>query len=64
MRRVRVWFGPNLIGEFAASTPRAHAYADAMPYRYQGLRVTITDLDPGRELDPLPTERLWSLTVQ
>ena len=64
LRRVRVWFGPNLIGEFASSAPRARAYAEAMPYRYQGLRVTIAELDAGQELDPLPTERLWSLTVQ
>lgn len=63
-RRVRLWFGPNLIGEFAASAQRARAFADAMPYRYHGVRVTITELDTERTLDALPTERLWSLTVQ
>lgn len=63
-RRVRVWFGPNLIGEYAATAQRARAYAEAMPYRYHGLRITITDLETERRLEPLPTERLWPLTVQ
>lgn len=61
--QVRAWFGPHLICEYAASLTEAQAYADTVPYRFLGLRVTIADLDPDESPAPLPPRQLWSLTV-
>lgn len=64
-RRIRTWFGPHLIREYAAPRAQAEAYAQEMPYAFHGLRVTLSESDPGEDLEPLPSERrLWPLTVQ
>lgn len=63
--RIRVWFGPHLVRELAAAPGDAAACAEEMPYRFHGLRITIGNLDPAEQLDPLPTEPwLWPLTVR
>lgn len=62
-RRVRAWFGPHLICEHAASRSDAQAYAEAMPFRFHGLSVTVGNLAPGDSPEPLPPRRLWPLTV-
>lgn len=63
-KRVRAWFGPHLICEHSAAAGTASAYAETMPFRYQGLSVTISDTKGDEDLVPLPPERLWPLTIR
>lgn len=52
LRRVRVWFGRQVICTHDAEPAKARAFADAMTRRYAGLRVTIDGRThrPGSEL--------------
>lgn len=65
VRRVRAWFGPHLICEHAASHADAHgyAYAETMPFQFDGLRVAVSQLGPYDSPGPLPSRNLWPLTV-
>lgn len=64
-RRVRVWFGREVICSHAAEPERARRYAVLMRQRFAGLRVTIDD-EPydGDRSRGLPSEPLWPLTVK
>lgn len=57
---VRVWFGHHVVCEYADTSDLAERYADAMGRRFRGLKVTI-ERDHGRQLPPLPAQRMWEL---
>lgn len=68
-RRVRVWFGTNVVCDYRDEKPRADAYAEAMRLRFRGLRVTIDDAEdtnaPDEKATRLPGDhRMWELTVR
>src|SRR5690606_27024487 len=62
-RRVRVWFGNEVICSHVAEAEQAERYARLMAQRYAGLTIMIENaLD---ETDPqLPHELLWEQTVK
>lgn len=60
---MRLWFGPHLLGEYAANVETARLYADVMAFQFDGLRVTIGRPMTNQALEPLPPQRLWPLTV-
>lgn len=61
--RVRLWFGPHLLGEYATDAGKAQTYADVMAFQFHGLRVTTGWPETGQVLEPLPPRRLWPLTA-
>jgi|Tabmets5t2r1_1033131.scaffolds.fasta_scaffold27954_3 hypothetical protein len=61
-RRVRVWFGSEVICSHEADPCQAQRYAMLMSRRFAGLRVTIDD-QPGARDTALPDELLWDSTV-
>lgn len=63
-RRVRVWFGAQLVADYVADPPTAQRYAEAMGRRFAGLHVTSERAlpPPPAGVGPLPSERLWELT--
>jgi len=61
-RRVRVWFGNEVICSHEADPQQAQKYAKLMSQRFAGLRVTIDD-KPGANDRKLPNELLWESTV-
>lgn len=62
-RRVRVWFGSEVICSHAADPGEAERYAKLMAQRFAGLTVTIDD-QPGAKDQGLPHELLWEQTVR
>lgn len=65
--RVRVWFGEQVLCDYAAPRPQAERYATAMRRRFFGLHVTIDASVPASDSDrsPLPdNSALWPLTVK
>jgi hypothetical protein len=62
-RRVRVWFGSEVICSHAADPGEAEQYARLMARRFAGLTVTIDD-QPGERDARLPHELLWEQTVR
>lgn len=62
-RRVRVWFGSEVICSHAADPGEAERYARLMAQRFAGLTVTIDD-QPGEKDLGLPHELLWEQTVR
>lgn len=62
-RRVRVWFGSEVICSHAAAPDEAERYARLMARRFAGLAVTIDD-KPGHKDQRLPHELLWEQTVR
>jgi hypothetical protein len=61
-RRVRVWFGSEVICSHEADPYQAQRYAMLMSRRFAGLRVTIDDKPTARDR-ALPDELLWDSTV-
>jgi hypothetical protein len=61
-RRVRVWFGSEVICSHEADPQQAQRYAKLMARRFAGLRVTIDDNPSGTDRR-LPNELLWESTV-
>lgn len=61
-RRVRVWFGSEVICSHEADPQQAQRYAKLMSRRFAGLRVTI-DANPSANDRKLPNELLWDSTV-
>lgn len=62
-RRVRVWFGSEVICSHAAEPDEAERYARLMARRFAGLNVTVDD-QPGETDQGLPHELLWERTVR
>lgn len=62
-RRVRVWFGTEVICSHVADSAAAERYADLMQRRFAGLTITVDD-DPGVADPDLPHELLWEQTVK
>jgi hypothetical protein len=62
-RRVRVWFGSEVICSHAADPAEAKRYARLMARRFAGLTVTIDD-QPGEKDTGLPHELLWERTIR
>lgn len=62
-RRVRVWFGSEVICSHIADPGQAERYARLMAQRFAGLAVTV-DNAPGERDSELPHELLWELTVR
>lgn len=62
-RRIRVWFGSEVICSHVAEPDEADRYARLMARRYSGLTVTIDD-QPGKHDRSLPHELLWEQTVR
>ena len=61
-RRVRVWFGNEVICSHVADPGEAERYAALMGKRFAGLMITVDDAPEGS--DPtLPHELLWERTV-
>jgi hypothetical protein len=63
MRRVRVWFGTEVICSHVADTTEAERYAALMARRFAGLTITVDDA-PAMSDPALPHELLWEQTVQ
>lgn len=61
-RRVRVWFGSEVICSHVASSSKAERYAALMARRFAGLTITVDDLLDARDSE-LPHELLWERTV-
>lgn len=62
-RRVRVWFGNEVICSHAAEPEQAERYARLMAQRFAGLTITIEN-DPDKADPQLPHELLWEQTVR
>jgi hypothetical protein len=62
-RRIRVWFGSEVICSHAARPDEAERYARLMARRFAGLTATI-DGEPGETDAELPHELLWEWTVK
>jgi hypothetical protein len=62
-RRVRVWFGTEVICSHVADASKAERYAALMRRRFAGLTITVDD-DPGVADPNLPHELLWEQTVK
>lgn len=62
-RRVRVWFGNEVICSHAAEPGEAERYARLMARRFAGLTVTVDD-QLGETDQGLPHELLWEQTIQ
>ena len=62
-RRVRVWFGSEVICSHVAAPEEAERYARLMAQRFAGLAVTI-DNQPDQKDRCLPHELLWEQTVR
>jgi hypothetical protein len=61
-RRVRVWFGEHVIGDYWATPELAERYAAALRSRFKGLRVTNEPLSSGdKNPAPLPAEHWWQV---
>lgn len=63
LRRVRVWFGDEVICSHCAEPGEAEQYARLMAQRFAGLTVTVDD-QPGEKDTRLPHELLWDRTVR
>lgn len=61
-RRVRVWFGTEVICTHVADPTEAERYAALMRQRFAGLTVTV-DNAPTVNDTSLPHELLWERTV-
>lgn len=61
-RRVRVWFGNEVICTHVADSLEAERYAALMGQRFAGLTVTV-DEAPTVSGISLPHELLWERTV-
>lgn len=64
-RRIRLWFGPNLIADYCADATTAARYQAAIELRFPGLDTTNDPCEPSRRAShpaPLPSEQLWFLT--
>jgi hypothetical protein len=61
-RRVRVWFGNEVICTHVAEPTEAERYAALMGQRFAGLTVTVDDT-PAIADTSLPHELLWERTV-
>lgn len=61
-RRVRVWFGNEVICTHVAEALEAERYAALMGQRFAGLTVTVDDT-PAMADTNLPHELLWERTV-
>ena len=61
-RRVRVWFGAEVICTHVADPLEAERYAALMRQRFAGLTVTVDDA-PAVGDSNLPHELLWERTV-
>lgn len=61
-RRVRVWFGNEVICTHVAEPLEAERYAALMGRRFAGLTVTVDDTPAMAETN-LPHELLWERTV-
>lgn len=61
-RRVRVWFGNEVICCHVADPADAERYAALMGRRFAGLAITVDDA-PGTSDPTLPHELLWERTV-
>lgn len=62
-RRIRVWFGNEVICSHVADPLEAQRYATLMAQRFAGLTITVDDA-PVTSESPLPHELLWEQTVQ
>lgn len=62
-RRIRVWFGDEVICSHVADPDEAERYAALVARRFAGLAVTI-DSAPGPQDAELPHHLLWEQTVQ
>lgn len=62
-RRVRVWFGNEVICTHVADAGEAERYADLMAQRFAGLAITVDDA-PSMNDPALPHELLWEQTVR
>jgi hypothetical protein len=61
-RRVRVWFGNEVICTHVADPLEAERYAALMQQRFAGLTVTVDDAPAVGDIS-LPHELLWERTV-
>ena len=61
-RRVRVWFGTEVICTHVADPMEAERYAALMRQRFAGLTVTVDDAPTVGDTS-LPHELLWERTV-
>jgi hypothetical protein len=62
-RRIRVWFGNEVICTHVADPEDAARYATLMQKRFAGLAVTVDDA-PEVSDAPLPHALLWEQTVR
>jgi hypothetical protein len=62
-RRVRVWFGNEVICTHVADPREAERYRALMAQRFAGLAITVDDA-PGMSDPVLPHELLWEQTVK
>lgn len=70
-RRIRIWLGELLVAEYLAELDQASRYQRVMAPRFTGLRITVEPIPNGSGTTEsaapalaLPSEQLWSLTVQ
>lgn len=62
-RRIRVWFGNEVICSHVADPAEAERYAALMAQRFAGLSITVDDVADAS--DPaLPHALLWEQTVR
>lgn len=62
-RRIRVWFGEHVIADYRAERSTAERYAELTQRRFAGLKVTNDPVPlTGPPTDPLPGERMWTVT--
>lgn len=62
-RRVRVWFGNEVICSHVADPSEAERYAALMAKRFAGLSITVDDA-PEASDPALPHALLWEQTVR
>jgi hypothetical protein len=70
-RRIRIWLGDLLIAEYMAEREQASRYQRVMTPKFSGLRITVEPIpnesggmEGAAPAVELPSEELWSLTVQ